>query len=136
MNQAAEPNPPRDEEIEEKKMPLLDHLVELRGRLLKSLIAFVVAFVICFHFAEPIFGFLVEPLARIMKEVGGNQRMIYTALTEAFLTYVKIGLFGGLIISFPIFATQIWMFVAPAVILPLKGFGFVIRLHLSDQFCV
>jgi sec-independent protein translocase protein TatC len=115
MNKAADPNPPKDDDITEKKMPLLDHLIELRSRMLKSLIAFAIAFVICFHFAEPIFGFLVEPLARIMAQVGGSQRMIYTALTEAFLTYVKVGLFGALILSFPIFATQIWLFVAPGL---------------------
>ena len=115
MNKPTDPNPPKDEELTEKKMPLLDHLIELRSRMLKSLIAFAIAFVICFHFAEPIFGFLVEPLARIMREVGGSQRMIYTALTEAFLTYVKVGLFGALIVSFPIFATQIWLFVAPGL---------------------
>jgi sec-independent protein translocase protein TatC len=115
MNQATDPKQPKDEDLTEKKMPLLDHLVELRSRLLKSLIAFLIAFVICFHFAEPIFGFLVEPLARIMQQVGGSQRMIYTALTEAFLTYVKVGLFGALMVSFPIFATQLWLFVAPGL---------------------
>jgi len=115
MNKAAHPKPPRDDEISDKKMPLLDHLIELRSRLLKSLIAFVLGFIVCFHFAEPIFGFLVEPLARIMQEIGGSQRMIYTALTEAFFTYVKVGLFGALLLSFPVFATQIWLFVAPGL---------------------
>ena len=115
MNKAADPNPPREEDISDKKMPLLDHLIELRSRLLKSLIVFVLGFIVCFHFAEPIFGFLVEPLARIMEEIGGSQRMIYTALTEAFFTYVKVGLFGGLMISFPFFATQLWLFVAPGL---------------------
>jgi sec-independent protein translocase protein TatC len=115
MNKPTEPNPPKDEEIADKKMPLLDHLIELRGRLLKSLVAFLIAFVICFHFAEPIFGFMVEPLARIMHQVGGSQRMIYTALTEAFFTYVKVGMFGALMLSFPIFATQLWLFVAPGL---------------------
>jgi sec-independent protein translocase protein TatC len=115
MNKAADPNPPKDDDITDKKMPLLDHLIELRGRLLKSLVAFLIAFVICFHFAEPIFGFLVEPLARIMHQIGGSQRMIYTALTEAFFTYVKVGMFGALMLSFPIFATQLWLFVAPGL---------------------
>jgi sec-independent protein translocase protein TatC len=115
MNKAADPNPPKDDDITDKKMPLLDHLVELRGRLLKSIIAFLIAFGICFHFAEPIFGFMVEPLARIMHQIGGSQRMIYTALTEAFFTYVKVGMFGALMLSFPIFATQLWLFVAPGL---------------------
>jgi sec-independent protein translocase protein TatC len=100
---------------EEHKMPLLEHLVELRKRLMRSLIALVIGFFICFHFAEPIFNFLMAPLAHIMKIEGGSQRMIYTALTEAFFTYVKVGFFGAMVLTFPIFATQIWMFVAPGL---------------------
>lgn len=100
---------------DEHKMPLLEHLIELRKRLLRSLIALVIAFFICFHFAEPIFNFLMAPLADIMKQQGGSQRMIYTALTEAFFTFVKVGFFGALVLTFPIFATQIWLFVAPGL---------------------
>ncbi len=104
-----------DSPAEEHKMPLFDHLIELRSRLLRSFIALIVAFFVSFYFAEYIFSFLMQPLADIMKEVGGTQRMIFTALTEAFFTYVKVGFFGALVITFPIFATQIWRFIAPGL---------------------
>ncbi len=96
-------------------MPLLDHLIELRTRLLRSVIALIIAFFVCFALAEYIFDFLMQPLADIMKEVGGSQRMIFTALTEAFFTYVKVGFFGALVVTFPIFVTQIWRFIAPGL---------------------
>ena len=97
---------------EENKMPLLDHLIELRNRLIWSIAALLVAFVICFYFAEHIFAFLVRPLAEAL---GEGRRMIYTNLTETFFTYMKIGLWAGLCLSFPVIASQIWMFVAPGL---------------------
>ena len=102
------------ENPEDNKMPLLDHLIELRNRLIWSLCALLVAFVICYHFAEEIFGFLVHPLALALGDQEGR-RMIFTNLTETFFTYVKIGLWGGLCLAFPVIATQIWMFVAPGL---------------------
>jgi len=108
VNAAAE-GPPDD-----KKMPLLEHLVELRRRLLYCIIFFFVAFLVAFYFAEPIFGFLVRPLAHAM-EGRPDARMIYTALQEAFFTYVKVAFFTALCFSFPAFATQVWMFVAPGL---------------------
>ena len=74
-------------------MPLLEHLVELRNRLIWAILSFLIAFFICFYFAEPIYDFLVRPLAEIMKQVGGTNRMIYTALTEAFFTQIQVGFF-------------------------------------------
>jgi sec-independent protein translocase protein TatC len=106
---------PEDEDVDGKTMPLLEHLVELRNRLLWTVLFFLVAFFACFHFAEHIYNFLVQPLATIMERVGGSQRMIYTALTEAFFTYVKVAAFGACIISFPLFASQMWMFIAPGL---------------------
>ncbi|WP_404378434.1 twin-arginine translocase subunit TatC [Caenispirillum salinarum] len=100
---------------EENKMPLLEHLLELRKRLLYCVVAFLVAFFGCYFVAEYIYGFLVAPLAEIMGEVGGSQRMIYTALTEAFFTYIKVGAFGGVVVAFPIIAWQLWRFVAPGL---------------------
>jgi len=97
---------------ESKQMPLLDHLIELRGRLLKSSIAFLLFFFVCFYFAEPIYGFLVEPLGRTL---GPDRRLIYTALQEAFFTYVKVAMFAAAFVSFPVFASQIWKFVAPGL---------------------
>lgn len=103
-----------DDELDERKMPLLDHLIELRMRLIYSIIAFVVLFFVCFYFAEHIFAFLVRPLAALMAE-RHDARMIYTSLLEGFLTYIKVGLFGALFLSFPVMSTQIWLFVAPGL---------------------
>lgn len=100
---------------EQNKMPLLEHLLELRKRLLYCAVTFIVAFFGCYFVAEYIYGFLVQPLADIMHEVGGSQRMIYTALTEAFFTYIKVGAFGAAVIGFPVFAWQLWRFVAPGL---------------------
>lgn len=103
-----------NEEVEEAKMPLLDHLIELRKRLVYSVISFLVCFVICFYFADPIFNFLVEPLAELWK---GQQsrRLIYTALHEKFFTDIKVAFFAGAFISFPLISNQIWLFVAPGL---------------------
>lgn len=100
---------------EDNKMPLIEHLLELRRRLLYSVVAFIIGFGISYYFAAPIYGFLVRPLAEIMREAGGSQRMIYTALTEAFFTYIKIGLFGAGVIAFPVIAGQLWAFIAPGL---------------------
>jgi sec-independent protein translocase protein TatC len=103
-----------DDPDEAKKMPLLDHLVELRQRLLYASIALAVAFAICFYLERHIFNFLAQPLANILlKETG--RRFIYTGLTEVFFTQVKVAVFGAAVLSFPIFASQIWMFVAPGL---------------------
>ncbi|HTO42278.1 MAG TPA: twin-arginine translocase subunit TatC [Rhizomicrobium sp.] len=100
--------------IEATKAPLMEHLVELRKRLLWSLATFAVCFLICFSFAEPIYGFLTEPLAHALKGQP-NAHLIYTALYETFFTYVKVGMFAGICLAFPIIAAQIWMFVAPGL---------------------
>jgi sec-independent protein translocase protein TatC len=103
------------EAADTSKMPLLDHLVELRSRLLKSVIALVLAFLVSFYFAVPIYEFLTEPLAEILRERRENPRMIFTALTEFFFTQIKVAFFAGAFISCPIFLTQIWLFVAPGL---------------------
>jgi len=104
-----------DDTADGHKMPLLDHLVELRSRLLKSAIALVLAFLVCFFFAEPIYAFLTEPLAEILRERRDDPRMIFTALTEVFFTYVKVAFFAAAFITCPIFLTQLWLFVAPGL---------------------
>lgn len=96
-------------------MPLLDHLIELRRRLFYSALAFVVAFAVCFYFAKPIYGFLVQPLADILAAKSGDRRMIYTALTEAFFTEMKVAAFAAAFISFPIVSSQLWAFIAPGL---------------------
>ena len=108
--------PTADDEaaIDATKAPLMDHLIELRQRLIWSVLAFVVCFLICFYFAKPIYGFLTQPLADALKGQPG-QHMIATALTETFFTYVKVGMFAGLCLAFPVIAAQIWMFVAPGL---------------------
>lgn len=96
-------------------MPLLDHLIELRRRLMYAALGFVVAFALCYWVSLDIYDVLMRPLARVMAEVGGTQRMIYTALTEGFFTQVKVAAFGALFISFPVVAMQLWLFVAPGL---------------------
>jgi sec-independent protein translocase protein TatC len=104
----------RDAELEAGRMPLLDHLIELRNRLMWSIGAIMVAFLVCYQFKTRIFGFLVHPLAVIFKGQTGRH-LIYTGLTEAFFTYVKVSFWAGLCIAFPIIAIQIWKFVAPGL---------------------
>lgn len=104
-----------EERIEEGgRMPLIDHLIELRRRLVHSLIALLAAFLICFYFANPIFDFLVEPLAALW-EGEEERRLIYTALHEKFFTNIKVAFFSALFVSFPLVAGQVWMFVAPGL---------------------
>lgn len=102
------------EDLDDSKMPLLDHLVELRRRLLYAFLGFFVCFAICFYFAAEIFNFLVAPLAQLWSHESGR-RMIFTALHEKFITNVKVAFFAGAFLSFPIMATQLWIFVAPGL---------------------
>jgi sec-independent protein translocase protein TatC len=101
--------------IDDKPMPLLDHLIELRTRLLWSIGAFFIAFFVCYHFSGQIYSFLAEPLAHILEQRGQNRRLIFTALTEAFFTYLKVAFFGAAFVSFPVVATQLWLFIAPGL---------------------
>ncbi|MGH6889902.1 MAG: twin-arginine translocase subunit TatC [Rhizomicrobium sp.] len=103
-----------EEAIEATKAPLLDHLIELRKRLVISLIAFAICFALCFGFAKYIYAFLTEPLAHALAGQP-NHHLIYTALYETFFTYVKLGMFAGLCLSFPLVASQLWMFIAPGL---------------------
>jgi sec-independent protein translocase protein TatC len=101
------------EDIEASKAPLMDHLIELRSRLIKALLGFGVAFIFCFFFAKQIYNVLVWPFVWIAGPE--NSKFIYTALLEYFLTQLKLALFGAGFISFPIVATQIYKFVAPGL---------------------
>jgi sec-independent protein translocase protein TatC len=102
-----------DKEIEATKAPLMDHLIELRSRLIKAVLAFVVAMILCYFFAKNIYNILTWPYVRIAGPE--NSRFIYTGLLEYFVVQLKIAAFGGAFISFPIIATQIYMFVAPGL---------------------
>lgn len=99
-------------DIDETQAPLLDHLIELRGRLLKSIAALAVAFGVCLYFVNPILAFLVQPLRNAAGEGG---KLIYTKLYEAFFVDLKVALFAAFMLAFPFIANQIWAFVAPGL---------------------
>ena len=103
-----------NEEKDDSKMSLLEHLTELRSRLIWGFVGFIVCFFIAFYFAENVFAFLMMPLAEQMESRAGA-RMIFTALHEAFFTYVKVAFFTAAFVSFPLIASQIWLFVAPGL---------------------
>jgi sec-independent protein translocase protein TatC len=101
------------EDIEATKAPLMEHLIELRARLIKALLAFAVMFIGCFFFAKPIYNVLVWPFVWV---AGAEQsKFIYTALLEYFITQLKLAMFGAAFLSFPVVAGQIYMFVAPGL---------------------
>jgi sec-independent protein translocase protein TatC len=102
-----------EKEIEATKAPLMDHLIELRSRLIKALAAFAVAAVVCFFFARQIYNVLTWPY--IWVAGAENSKFIYTGLLEYFVVQLKLALFGAAFISFPVMATQIYMFVAPGL---------------------
>jgi sec-independent protein translocase protein TatC len=101
------------EDIEATKAPLMDHLIELRSRLIKALIAFFVMFGLCFLFAKTIYNVLVWPFVWVAGVE--NSKFIYTALLEYFITQLKLALFGAAFLSFPVVATQLYMFIAPGL---------------------
>lgn len=100
-------------DIDETQAPLLDHLIELRTRLVRCVLALVLAFFGCFYFADEIFGFLVRPLTNAFPP--GQGKLIYTQLYGAFFVEVKVSLFAAFMICFPIIANQLWAFVAPGL---------------------
>jgi sec-independent protein translocase protein TatC len=103
-----------DEDIDDKKMPLLDHLIELRNRLMWSFVTLIITFGVCYYFSRDIYGFLTRPLAAALEGQTGRH-MIFTNLTEAFFTYMKVAFWTAVFVSFPVIATQLWMFVAPGL---------------------
>ena len=103
----------RINDIDETQAPLLDHLIELRTRLVRSVIALALAFGVCLYFAEDIFGFLVRPLTAAFPP--GEGRLVYTKLYEAFFVELKVALFAAFFVSFPIIANQLWAFIAPGL---------------------
>ena len=107
--------PPPSGNPDDYKMPLMEHLVELRKRLMWSFVGFAIATSIAMFFAGEIFNFLARPLAEVFKDLPGQHQMIYTQLYEKFFINIKIGLWTGFFVSFPIFAIQIWKFVAPGL---------------------
>ena len=102
-----------EKEIEATKAPLMDHLIELRSRLIKALAAFAVALICCFFFAKQIYNILTWPYVWVAGPE--NSKFIYTALLEYFITQLKLAMFGAAFLSFPIVAAQLYMFVAPGL---------------------
>ncbi len=101
-------------DLDSTSQPLIEHLTELRKRVLWSVVIMLIGTGICYHFRDDIYGFLVKPLADAMGPED-SQRLIYTNLTEAFFTYVKVSIFAGCFLTFPFLATQIWMFISPGL---------------------
>lgn len=103
-----------EDEIEASRAPLIEHLIELRSRLMKSMIAIVIAFVVCFYFATDVFNILIIPYEHAVGDTKPIE-LIYTAPQEYFFTQLKLALFGALFLAFPVIASQIYMFVAPGL---------------------
>ncbi len=106
------------EEPLDTPQPLIAHLIELRQRLMYCLGIFAVAFGVSYYFSQTLFEFLVAPLTQLLQ--GQDRKLIYTGLTEAFLTYLKVSLFSGFFITFPLIAAQLWRFIAPGLYLKEK----------------
>jgi sec-independent protein translocase protein TatC len=111
----ADPKAAEEADLDKSKAPLLDHLIELRKRLLWSVLVLAVAFGLCLWQARPIFGFLAQPLVSAMETMPGGPRLIYTGIFEAFFAEIKVAFFAALMVSFPFIANQIWGFVAPGL---------------------
>jgi sec-independent protein translocase protein TatC len=100
-------------DLDSTRAPLMEHLVELRRRLIWAFIALFAAFGVCFYFAEHIFGFLAQPLVKAFPP--GEGKLVYTKLYEAFFVQVRVAFFAAFFLAFPVIATQIWAFVAPGL---------------------
>jgi sec-independent protein translocase protein TatC len=107
-------SPQTDISEEPQRQPITGHLIELRKRLMWVFASMAVGTAIAFMFVEPIYGFLVQPLSDAMGE-NSTQRLIYTGLTEAFFTYLKVAFFAGIFLTFPVLLAQVWMFMAPGL---------------------
>ncbi|MEI4232151.1 twin-arginine translocase subunit TatC [Roseovarius sp. D22-M7] len=109
------------DEIEDSSAPLIEHLAELRNRLIHSVVAFIIGMVICFTVATPIFNFLTAPLCQVLAERGQDCDLIFISPQEGFFVAVKVSLLGGFFLAFPYIANQMWRFVAPGLYKSEKG---------------
>jgi sec-independent protein translocase protein TatC len=107
---------PGEEDVDASRAPLMDHLIELRRRLLWSFLTLILSFGLCFAFVDPIFTVLVQPLLE-----AGHDRMIFIGVMEAFFTRVKVAFFAAIMVSFPMLATQLWLFIAPGLYKQERG---------------
>lgn len=106
---------PDQDEIDNSSAPLIEHLAELRTRLIWSLIAFVIGMMLCFTVAESLLNFLAQPIADALRDRGENPQLIFTAPQEKFFVMIRISVIGGIAVSFPVIAYQLWRFVAPGL---------------------
>ena len=104
-----------DAHIEGSAAPLIEHLAELRTRLIRSVIAFLIAMIACFTVAEPILNFLAQPIAEVLRARGESPQLIFTAPQEKFFVLIRISVIFGIGLSFPVIAHQLWRFVAPGL---------------------
>ncbi|WP_227270284.1 twin-arginine translocase subunit TatC [Roseobacter weihaiensis] len=109
------------DDMDETAAPLIEHLAELRTRLIRSVIAFLIGMIICFTVATPIFNFLTDPLCQVLGERGQDCDLIFISPQEGFFVAIKVSLLGGLMLSFPVIAHQMWRFVAPGLYKNEKG---------------
>ncbi len=100
---------------DDKESGFISHLTELRKRLIQSFIFLILFFIVCYFFAEHLYGFLVEPFAQAVKNDGSDRRLIFTALQETFLTYLKVSFFAAFFVTCPYILMQIWKFIAPGL---------------------
>lgn len=98
---------------EHSAQPLIDHLIELKRRVIWSVVVFFIAACVCYAFSTEIYAFLTQPLQQ--GAAGGSRRLIYTGLTEAFSTYIKVAMFGGIVLTVPFIMVQIWLFMSPGL---------------------
>ena len=109
------------QDLDESAAPLIEHLAELRTRLIRSVIAFLIGMIICFTVATPLFNFLTDPLCKVLSERGQDCDLIFISPQEGFFVAIKVSLLGGLLLSFPVIAHQMWRFVAPGLYKNEKG---------------
>jgi sec-independent protein translocase protein TatC len=109
------------DEIEDSSAPLIEHLAELRNRLIHSVVAFLIGMIICFTVATPLFNFLTNPLCEVLAERGQDCDLIFISPQEGFFVAIKISLLGGFILAFPYIGLQMWRFVAPGLYKSEKG---------------
>lgn len=112
--------PEEDSERELPKMSFLEHLEELRKRLIVSIVALGVAFLICWNFADRVFGLLELPLAKFLAP---GDKLVYTRLTEPFMLYMKVAFFAGIFLASPIILLQLWLFISPGLYKKERGYA-------------
>ncbi|MCD6570612.1 MAG: twin-arginine translocase subunit TatC [Deltaproteobacteria bacterium] len=117
--------------MSDERLPLTDHLEELRWRIIKSLIAIGIGFACSYAFSKEIFNFLVSPLIKVMPE---DSHLIYTSLPEAFLTYLKVSFFAGIVVAIPVVFYQIWKFVIPGLFEKEKKYALPFVISASGFF--